>query len=132
MGLSLKWYHFALWIGFIIFMFLMPELVSKGTLRTIIFANFLAKFAISWDILSGRTGYISFGHPFLIGIGAYTTAILTKRFDVAVEYAIPIAVIMTMIGGTVMFLPALRIKGSYFALVSLAFMELMYLSLIHI
>ena len=126
MGLSLKWYHFALWIGFIIFMFLMPELVSKGTLRTIIFANFLAIFAISWDILSGRTGYISFGHPFLIGIGAYTTAILTKRFDVAVEYAIPIAVIMTMIGGTVMFLPALRIKGSYFALVSLAFMELMY------
>ena len=33
---------------------------------------------------------------------------------------------MTMIGVTIMFLPALRIKGSYFALVSLAFMELMY------
>ena len=126
MGLGLKWYHFALWIGFIIFMLLMPEMVSKGTLRTIIFANFLAIFAISWDILSGRTGYISFGHPFLIGIGAYTTAILTKRFDVAVEYAIPLAIVMTMIGGTIMFLPALRIKGSYFALVSLAFMELMY------
>ena len=126
MGLGLKWYHFALWIGFIIFMLLMPEMVSKGTLRTIIFANFLAIFAISWDILSGRTGYISFGHPFLIGIGAYTTAILTKRFDVAVEYAIPLAIVMTMIGGTIMFLPALRLKGSYFALVSLAFMELMY------
>lgn len=124
--MGLRWYHFALWIGFIAFMYALPELVSKGTLRTIIFANFLAIFAISWDVLSGRTGYISFGHPFLIGIGAYTTAILTKRFDVAVEISIPIAVVVTMIGGTLMFLPALRIKGSYFALVTLAFMELMY------
>lgn len=107
-------------------MAVLPEFVSKGTLRTIIFANFLAVFAISWDVLSGRTGYISFGHPFLIGIGAYTSAILTKRFDVPVEYAIPAAVVVTMIGGVIVFLPALRIKGSYFALVTLAFMELMY------
>jgi branched-chain amino acid transport system permease protein len=95
-------------------------------LRTIIFANYLAIFAISWDLLSGRTGYISFGHPFLIGIGAYTSAILTKRFGVDVEMAIPIAVVVTMLGGLVVLLPALRIKGSYFALVTLAFMELMY------
>tara|TARA_B100001113_G_scaffold88066_1_gene70373 strand:- start:339 stop:1232 length:894 start_codon:yes stop_codon:yes gene_type:complete len=107
-------------------MFLLPEFVSKGTLRILIFANFLAMFAISWDVLSGRTGYISFGHPFLIGIGAYASAILTKRFDVPIEYAIPCAILLTMLGGVIVFLPALRIKGSYFALVTLAFMELMY------
>ena len=124
--MGLRWYHLAMWAAFIGLMYLLPEFVSRGTLRTIIFANFLAIFAISWDLLSGRTGYISFGHPFLIGIGAYTTAILTKRFDVAVEYSIPIAVAVTMIGGLIVFLPALRIRGSYFALVTLAFMELMY------
>ncbi|MEP4198316.1 MAG: branched-chain amino acid ABC transporter permease [Aliishimia sp.] len=124
--MGLKWYHFALWGLFIAGMLLMPELVSKGTLRTMIFACYLSIFAISWDILSGRTGYISFGHPFLIGIGAYTTAILTKRFDVAVEISIPIAVFVTMVAGLIVLLPALRIKGSYFALVTLAFMELMY------
>lgn len=124
--MNLRWYHFALWGAFMAGLYLLPELVSKGTLRTIIFANYLAIFAISWDVLSGRTGYISFGHPFLIGIGAYTTAILTKRFDVPVEYSIPIAVAMTMIGGLIVLLPALRIKGSYFALVTLAFMELIY------
>ncbi len=123
---GIRWYHFALWIAFIAVMFLMPQLVSKGTLRIIIMANFLAIFAISWDVLSGRTGYISFGHPFLIGIGAYTSAILTKRFDVPLEVAMPVAVLMTMIGGIIVFLPALRIKGSYFALVTLAFMELIY------
>lgn len=124
--MGLRWYHFAAWGAFILGLMALPELVSKGTLRTIIFANYLAIFAISWDLLSGRTGYISFGHPFLIGIGAYTSAILTKRFGVDVELAIPIAVIVTMLGGLVVLLPALRIKGSYFALVTLAFMELMY------
>ena len=124
--MNLKWYHFALWATFIIGMFFLPEFVSKGTLRTIIFANFLAVFAISWDVLSGRTGYISFGHPLLIGIGAYTTAILTKRFDVPMEISIPIAVVVTVFAGLIVLLPALRIKGSYFALVTLAMMELMY------
>ncbi len=124
--MNLRWHHLALWSALIVGMFLLPQLVGKGTLRTIIFANYLALFAISWDVLSGRTGYISFGHPFLIGIGAYTSAIMTKRFDVPVEYAIPVAVLVTMAGGLVVLLPALRIKGSYFALVTLAFMELMY------
>lgn len=118
--------YLLLWAIFIAVMLLLPEFVSKGTLRTIIFANFLAIFAISWDVLSGRTGYISFGHPFLIGIGAYTSAILSYRFDMPIELSIPLAVLTTMIGGTLFFLPALRLKGSYFALVTLAFMELMY------
>ena len=124
--MELRQSHLAFWTVFIVGLYLMPELVSKGTQRTMIFACYLAIFAVSWDLLSGRTGYISFGHPFLVGIGAYTTAILTKRFDVAVEISIPIAVLVTMIGGLVVLLPALRIKGSYFALVTLAFMELMY------
>ena len=124
--MNLRPVHFLLWGLLIAGLLLMPELVSKGTLRTMIFACYLSIFAISWDILSGRTGYISFGHPFLIGIGAYTTAILTKRFDVPVELSIPIAVVVTMAAGLIVLLPALRIKGSYFALVTLAFMELMY------
>ncbi len=124
--MDLRWHHFVLWALFIGGLYLLPELVSKGTLRTFIFACYLAIFAISWDVLSGRTGYISFGHPFLIGIGAYTTAILTKRFDFPMELSIPLAVLATMVGGLLFFLPALRIKGSYFALVTLAFMELMY------
>ncbi len=123
--MDLRPHHFILWGLFIAAMLLMPELVSKGTLRTMIFACYLAMFAISWDILSGRTGYISFGHPFLIGIGAYTTAILTRRYGFPVEASIPIAVVVTMFGGLIVLLPALRIKGSYFALVTLAVMELM-------
>lgn len=118
--------HALYWALFAAAMLLLPLFVSSGTLRIIIFANFLAIFAMSWDFISGRTGYISFGHPFLIGIGAYTTAILSYRFEVPVSLSIPIAVLVTMVGGTLFFLPALRVRGTYFALVTLAFMELMY------
>ena len=114
------------WIAFAIVMGLLPYVAETGTLRILIFANFLAIFAMSWDILSGRTGYISFGHPFLIGIAGYTTAMLTYHLDVPLYLSIPAAVLATMIGGTLFFLPALRIRGTYFALVTLAFMELMY------
>ena len=114
------------WLAFGVVMCLAPLFLSTGTVRILIFANFLAMFALSWDVISGRTGYISFGHPFLIGIAAYTTAMLTYHLDTPLYLSIPAGVLATMVGGTLFFLPALRIRGTYFALVTLAFMELMY------
>ena len=114
------------WLAFGVAMCLIPLFASTGTVRILIFAHFLAMFAMSWDVISGRTGYISFGHPFLIGIAAYTTAMLTYHLDTPLYLSIPAAVATTMLGGTLFFLPALRIRGTYFALVTLAFMELMY------
>lgn len=115
-----------LWGVFIALMLAAPQVVSKGDLRVAIQACYLAIFAMSWDFLSGRTGYISFGHPFLIGMGAYASAILNFRFDWPIILSIPVGTVIAMIAATVFFLPALRIRGSYFALVTLAFMELIY------
>ena len=114
------------WIAFGAIMCVVPLFATTGLVRNLIFANFLAIFALSWDVISGRTGYISFGHPFLIGIGAYTTAILSYHLDVPLFLSIPAAVIVTLLAGTLFFVPALRTRGTYFALVTLAFMELLY------
>lgn len=114
------------WALFAVFLFVLPNFVTTGTLRIFIFANFVAMFAMSWDMLSGRTGYISFGHPFLIGIAAYTSAMLTYHLETPLYLSIPAGILATMVGGALFFLPALRIRGTYFALVTLAFMELMY------
>ncbi|MGB0507166.1 MAG: branched-chain amino acid ABC transporter permease [Pikeienuella sp.] len=128
---KMDWRIVGLWFAFAVIMLLLPELaktkiIKTSTLRTIIWAQYLAIFAMSWDFLSGRTGYISFGHPFLIGIGAYTTAILSYRFNVPMGISIPVAVLVTVLASSMFILPALRIRGSYFALVTLAFMELLY------
>ncbi len=118
---SLVW-----WLLFTVIMSSLPLLLSAGSLRIFIFANFIAIFAMSWDILSGYTGYISFGHPFLIGIAGYTSAILTNQFATPLYISMPLAVLLTMAAGTLFFFPALRTRGTYFALVTLAFMEVTY------
>lgn len=114
------------WLLFAVAMCIAPMVLPTGTVRVMIFANYLAIFAMSWDAISGRTGYISFGHPFLIGLAAYTTAILSYHLDLSLWLTIPAGVLAAVVGGTLFFLPALRIRGTYFALVTLAFMELMY------
>ncbi len=118
---SLAW-----WFGFALIMALIPLFLSTRSVRIFIFANYLAVFAMSWDILSGYTGYISFGHPFLIGIAGYTTAMMTHHLGTPLYLSIPIAIVVTMAAGTLFFFPALRTRGTYFALVTLAFMEVTY------
>ena len=118
---SLSW-----WLVFTVLMSTMPLLISTRSLRIFVFANFIAIFAMSWDILSGYTGYISFGHPFLIGIAGYTSAILTHQYATPLYISMPLAVLLTMIAGSLFFFPALRTRGTYFALVTLAFMEVTY------
>ncbi|MCP4149077.1 MAG: branched-chain amino acid ABC transporter permease [bacterium] len=114
------------WLLFGVFMSLMPVLISTGSLRIFIFANFIAIFAMSWDILSGYTGYISFGHPFLIGIAGYTSAILSHQYAMPLYASMPLAILLTLVAGSLFFFPALRTRGTYFALVTLAFMEVTY------
>lgn len=114
------------WLLFAVVMSAMPLLLSTGSLRIFIFANFIAIFAMSWDILSGYTGYISFGHPFLIGTAGYTSAILSHQYAVPLYISMPLAILLTLFAGSLFFFPALRTKGTYFALVTLAFMEVTY------
>jgi branched-chain amino acid transport system permease protein len=86
----------------------------------------MAIFAMSWDILSGYTGYVSFGHPFLIGTVGYTTAMLTYHLGMPLYASIPLAVLVGLAAGMLFFLPGLRLRGNYFCLVTLALMVILH------
>jgi branched-chain amino acid transport system permease protein len=75
-------------------------------------------------ILTGFNGQISVGHGAFFGMGAYTTAILVSEHDWAHLATVPVAAVITLAAGFVVGLPALRIKGLYLALVTLAFATL--------
>ena len=78
-------------------------------------------FAASWDILSGYTGQVNFGHAAFIGTGAYTVALLSKYHpDVANELALLAAVGVAALLGLVIGVPCLRLKGPYLALATLS------------
>jgi len=114
-------------------MMLLPLFVPTNFLRICIMANFLAIFAMSWDMMSGYTGYVSFGHPFLIGIAGYITAMFSTQggfqpphIVLPMYVTIPIGIAAAVGGGMLFFLPSMRVRGPYFSLVSLAFLMILH------
>ncbi len=79
--------------------------------------------ATSWNILSGYSGYFSFGHGAFYGAGVYTTAVLAGKFDVPFLWTLPLAGLAAAalgVGlGAVVF-RVKRVRGELFALLTLA------------
>jgi ABC-type branched-subunit amino acid transport system permease subunit len=79
--------------------------------------------ATSWNILSGYSGYFSFGHGAFYGAGIYTTAVLAGRFDVPFLWTLPVAGAIAALLGVVLGAVAFRVRslrGELFALLTLA------------
>jgi len=79
--------------------------------------------ATSWNILSGYSGYFSFGHGAFYGAGVYATAVLAGKYDVPFAWTLPVAAIVpALLGvglGAVVF-RVRRVRGELFALLTLA------------
>jgi branched-chain amino acid transport system permease protein len=73
------------------------------------------------NIATGYTGLVSVGHSAFFGLGAYTTGVLVVKYQWQAEYTIPVAFLCCFLVGLIVGLPALRIRGLYLAMVTLAF-----------
>jgi len=80
-----------------------------------------AIFGLSWNLLSGYTGLISFGHAAFFGVGAYAVALGQIYFDLSPWAVIPIAAVLGGIAGLLIGFPTFRLQGHYFALAMLAY-----------
>jgi ABC-type branched-subunit amino acid transport system ATPase component/ABC-type branched-subunit amino acid transport system permease subunit len=80
-----------------------------------------AIFGLSWNLLSGYIGLISFGHAAFFGIGAYATALGQIYFDLPPWVSIPIAAMFGGAAGLAIGFPTFRLQGHYFALAMLAY-----------
>lgn len=74
----------------------------------------------SWDFMSGLTGRENFGHSLFIGTGAYTAAFLCSDLNVNPWWGLPAGAFAAAVGGVLVGLPTLRLKGPYFALATFA------------
>ena len=81
----------------------------------------LAVVGIGLNVLIGLTGQVSFGHVGFYAIGAYTVAILTTQAGMSFWLAWPIAALLAAAMGALLALPALRVKGPYLAMITIAF-----------
>ncbi len=76
---------------------------------------------IGLNVLLGLTGQVSFGHVGFYAIGAYAVAILSTAAQLDFWLALPAAVALAAAVGALLALPALRVKGPYLAMVTIAF-----------
>jgi branched-chain amino acid transport system permease protein len=80
-----------------------------------------ALLGLAWNILSGYSGLISFGHAAFFGLGAYTVTIALATFDISPWIGIPIGTVMGSVAGLIVGIPTFRLRGHYFALAMLAY-----------
>ncbi len=90
-------------------------------------AYILAVYAISYDVLLGYTGILSFGHAMFFGTGVYTTAILLKHAQWNIAWVLVAVVAVALVQGLLIGVVSLRVRGVYFAMVTLAFAEAFYI-----
>jgi branched-chain amino acid transport system permease protein len=86
-------------------------------------------FALSYNLLIGHTGMLSFGHATFFGIGAYTYALLVKKAAAPFVLALAAVPVVGLLSGLIIGFFCVRNKGLYFAFLTLAFGQMVYLIL---
>lgn len=76
------------------------------------------------SVLFGQTGILSLGHAALVGVGAYTAAILARDFGVGFWGALPAAAVLTSMLAVAVGAPSLRVSGHHFVILTFAFGQL--------
>lgn len=125
-----KYNRFSLIAGIIAILFLsIFPFVNDSRSMLILFTQIFifAIFAMSYDILLGYTGIVSFGHCLFFGIGAYSTAIILNANDNTIGFfllGIAIAVIAAVLISFLIGMLSLRLQSHFYAMLTLGFSEL--------
>lgn len=102
---------------------LLPYVASAYAVTLVFLVFFWTAAAQSWNLFSGYTGYVNFGYVGLLGVGAYTSAILIGKFGARWLLALIASGLVTALFGFLIGIPFLRVRGIYFAISMLGLAE---------
>ena len=122
----LPWQRVALLYAGGLVLTLVPFLLLSGDsfwVNIITYTYLFAGLAVAWNIIAGFGGQFSLGHGVFFAVGAYTTARLFLHAQVSPWLGILPGALGCAILGPLVFLPTFRLKGSFFAIATLAFNE---------
>jgi len=112
--------HWALLIALFVLVFTAPLYWSNYWLSVFNLIGITVIAAIGLNILLGYCGQLSFGHVGFIAVGAYTTAVLTNVFGLPFLVGLIAAGFMAGLVGLIFGIPALRVKGFYLVIATIA------------
>ena len=115
-----RWHPLVLALVFV----LLPLIVPYHALATHMLVFGL--FASAFDLLLGHTGLLSFGHAAFFGVGAYTAALAAKLFDLPLLTCLLLGVLAAGLWGVIIGGLALRQRGIAFAMLTLAFGQMLF------
>lgn len=105
-------------VGLLLLPLVMPSLYWK---RVISIVCIYALLSLGFDFMAHFVGLVSLGGALFIGTGGYLAAILNKSFGLPPILTIPIVTILGAVICTLLLLPALPLRGVYFAIVTLMY-----------
>lgn len=112
--------QWGLMIAFFILLFTMPLYLNNYWIGVFNLIGITIIAATGLNILIGYCGQLSIGHMGFVAVGAYTSAILTTRFDLPFLASLIASGIMAGLVGIIFGLPSIRVKGFYLAITSIA------------
>ncbi len=111
----------------VLFLLLIPFLFRETRVNLAIEVLIYALFAISFNLLFGYGGMLPLGHSALFGVGAYCTALICNRLP---GFPLPMTLLATaasgLVAGALIGFFCVRLKGTYSALLSLAFQMFLF------
>ena len=110
----------------ILVLLLLPHFLSTYYLGLVIQMMIFALFAMSLDLLIGYTGMASLGHAAYFGGAAYATGLLALKLGWSVWLALPAGLLVAALTATLFGFLALRTRGSYFLMITLALSQVVW------
>jgi branched-chain amino acid transport system permease protein len=112
--------QWVLMIALLVIIFTAPLYLSNYWLSVFNKIGITLIAAIGLNILIGYCGQLSIGHMGFMAVGAYTSAILTNRFELPFPVSFICAGLMAGVVGIIFGLPSIRVKGFYLAITTIA------------
>lgn len=112
--------------GATLLLLVLPYLLEAYYVGLVAKILILALFAMSLDLLIGYTGMPSLGHAAYFGVAAYATGLLALRLHWNVWLALPAGVLIAALTAALFGLLALRTRGSYFLMITLALSQVLW------
>jgi branched-chain amino acid transport system permease protein len=123
----LRSYDLVLAIAGAVLVLLIPHLFPEMYMHLAVEILIFALFAVSFNLLFGYSGLLPFGHAALFGAGAYVAALIFKNFpQTPLLLTLLITPLFCGVIAAVIGFFCIRLKGAYFALISLAFQMFLY------
>jgi len=117
----------ALGVAALAALYALPWALDVVRLRMAIEVLYFGLFAVSFNLLFGYAGLLSFGHAATFGVGGYTVGLALKHIvGLPLLAALGLGALAGAIGGVVIGFFCVRLRGTYFALLTLAFSQFLY------